>query len=112
MTSLSSRRSPMVPCNHVGEHQIKLGPVVMRQRSSPHHGNLIYGWFDDPDQTGPTNESPRDAPCLFCGTPARADDVRTHNLFRPGEYAARSYFHRTHKTCAECGPISIDGLVL
>jgi len=44
-------------------------------------GNRIYGWFDDPDQTEPSHEPPRDAPCLFCGLPVHADDVRTHGCY-------------------------------
>jgi hypothetical protein len=63
--------------------------------------NRIYGWFDDSDQIDPTCEPPRDAPCLFCGLPIYAADVRTHAILHRGEYAARSYFYRTHRTCAE-----------
>lgn len=85
----------------------------MREHSAPQSiaGNLVYGWFDDPDQSEPTYEPPRDAPCLFCGTAVHADDVRTHSLIAPGDYAARSYFYRTHRTCAERGE-SRDGMVL
>jgi hypothetical protein len=43
-------------------------------------GNAFYGWFDDPGQTEPTYEPPRNAPCLFCGFQVLADDVRTHSL--------------------------------
>jgi hypothetical protein len=73
--------------------------------------NQIYGWFDDPDQSAPSYEPPRDAPCLFCGHPVRPEDVRTHSLIVPSDYAARSYFYRTHRTCAEGGG-SKDGIVL
>ena len=55
-------------------------------------GNAFYGWFDDAEQTKPSYEPPRNAPCLFCGSRISGDDVRTHNLFHRGEYAARSYF--------------------
>lgn len=77
-------------------------------------GNQFYGWFDDPTQTAPTYEPPRDAPCPFCGTPVHAEDVRTHNLMRQGEYAARSYFYRTHRTCAETDKThtAMDGFIL
>lgn len=77
-------------------------------------GNRIYGWFDDPDQEAPTYEPPRDATCLFCGSAVHADDVRTHNLMYRGEYAARSYFYYTHKSCAESDPshTAMDGVVL
>ena len=64
-------------------------------------GNIFYGWFDDAEQSDPTYEPPRDAPCTLCGFPVHADDVRTHSLMYQGQYAARSYFYRTHRTCAE-----------
>lgn len=67
---------------------------------SPPAANLIYGWFDDPDAPA-SYEPPRDAPCLYCGKPVHADDVRTHSLMYSGTYAARSYFYRTHRTCDE-----------
>jgi hypothetical protein len=65
--------------------------------------NSFYGWYDDATQDAgkPSFEPPRDAPCPFCGTPISAENVRTHNLMYTGEYAARSYFYRTHRTCDE-----------
>ena len=77
-------------------------------------GNQFYGWFDDPDQDAPTYEPPRDAPCPFCGTSVHADDVRTHGLLHQGQYAARSYFYRTHRTCAErdATNTAMDGFIL
>ena len=63
--------------------------------------NSIYGWFDDAEQIEPSYEPPRDAPCLYCGVKVRADDVRTHSLIMAGAYGARSYFYRTHRTCAD-----------
>lgn len=76
--------------------------------------NAFYGWFDDPDQTAPTYEPPRDAPCLFCGADLHADDVRTHSLMVPSAYATRSYFYRTHRSCAEDNSedTDLDGFVL
>lgn len=76
--------------------------------------NAFYGWFDDPTQSRPSYEPPRDTPCLFCGTPVREDDVRTHSLMYEHEYAARSYFYRTHRTCAEKDKThtTLDGFVL
>jgi hypothetical protein len=76
--------------------------------------NMIYGWFDDHDQAEPTYEPPRDAPCLFCGSAVHIGDVRTHNLMYSGQYAARSYFYRTHRSCAETDPshTAMDGIVL
>lgn len=62
---------------------------------------IFYGWYDDADQSEPTYEPPRDAPCPFCGYPIHVEDVRTHSLMYAGQYAARSYFYRTHRTCAE-----------
>jgi hypothetical protein len=77
-------------------------------------GNSFYGWLDDPEQREPTYEPPRDAPCLFCGNQIHAGDVRTHSLMYQGEYAARSYFYRTHRSCAEADPTNteMDGFVL
>lgn len=77
-------------------------------------GNRIYGWFDDPDQVEPTYEPPHDATCLFCGLPVREGDVRTHSLMYRGQYAARSYFYRTHRSCAETDHThtAMDGVVL
>jgi len=77
-------------------------------------GNSFYGWFDDPDQAEPTYEPPRDTPCLFCGTSVHVEDVRTHSLMYRGQYAARSYFYRTHRSCAETDPThtAMDGVVL
>lgn len=76
-------------------------------------GNVIFGWFDDADQTTPSHDPPRDAPCLFCGFPIDESDVLTHSLMYRGEYAARSYFYRTHRTCSEReGNMPMDGFVL
>lgn len=77
-------------------------------------GNIIYGRFDDAEQREPSYEPPKDAPCLFCGTAIHADDVRTHGLMHVGQYAARSYFYRTHRTCAEndLTHTAMDGFVL
>lgn len=77
-------------------------------------GNKFYGWFDDADQTTPSYEPPRDAPCPFCGTAVHAEDVRTHSLMYQGQYAARSYFYRTHRTCAQKDPThtAMDGFIL
>lgn len=64
-------------------------------------GNAFYGWYDDASQARdqPTYDPPHDAPCLYCGKPIAADDVRTHSLMYTGQYGARSYFYRTHKSC-------------
>lgn len=81
---------------------------------SGHTEQIFYGWFDDPTQTEPTYEPPRDAPCPFCGKPIYSGDVRTHSLMYAGQYAARSYFYRTHRTCAETDPThtAMDGFIL
>lgn len=81
---------------------------------TPSEGNAFYGWFDDETQTTPSYEPPRDAPCLFCGFKIHADDVRTHSLMYVGQYAARSYFYRTHRTCSEKDPThtATDGFIL
>lgn len=80
----------------------------------PNAGNAVYGWFDDPDQIEPSYEPPRNAPCLFCGFPVHADDVRTHSLMFRNQYGARSYFYRTHRTCADhdLSNTAMDGFVL
>ncbi|MGH6889410.1 MAG: hypothetical protein ACREHF_09460 [Rhizomicrobium sp.] len=77
-------------------------------------GNAFYGWFDDPDQTEPTYEPPRDAPCPFCGFAVHAEDVRTHSVLYRGQYAARTYFYRTHRTCAQRDSThaAADGFIL
>ena len=78
--------------------------------------NSFYGWYDDASQASnaPSFEPPRDAPCLFCGSKIHADDVRTHSLMYQGAYAARSYFYRTHRTCADkdASGIGMDGFIL
>jgi hypothetical protein len=91
-------------------------------------GNVFYGWFDE-GETEPTYDPPRGAPCPFCGFGIGKDDVRTHNLLYAdgitakddGEivavqkpYAARSYFYRTHRTCAETDPThtAMDDFIL
>jgi hypothetical protein len=74
--------------------------------------NLFFGWFADASQAVPSYDPPHDAPCLFCGMKIKADDVRTHSLMYRGEYAARSYFYRTHRTCANRGDWPMDGFIL
>ena len=90
-----------------------MGEVAQTMRGAA-RGNTFYGWFDDPGQTAPTYEPPRDAPCLFCGFPVRADDVRTHSLMYRGGYGPRSYFYRTHRTCADADETNtaMDGFIL
>lgn len=63
---------------------------------------IFYGYHEDPAGTVPDFEPPRDAPCLYCGKPVHAEDVRTHSLmYASPTYAKRSYFYRTHRTCDE-----------
>ena len=51
---------------------------------------IFYGYFEDTCDK-PDFEPPRDAPCLYCGKPVHAEDVRTHNLmYSAGSYAKRS----------------------
>jgi len=77
-------------------------------------GNTFYGWLDDATQDEPTYEPPRNAPCPFCGHPIHADDVTTHSLMYRGQYAARTYFYRTHRTCADQDDTgtAMDGFIL
>ena len=74
----------------------------------------FYGFFEDGGDV-PVYDPPHDAPCLFCGEPVTADDIRTHCLMYSSEsYAKRSYFYRTHRTCAETDTTNTakDGFVL
>lgn len=77
------------------------------RETKPMTENAFYGWYDDasqpPDQ--PTYDPPHDGPCLYCGKPLLPDDVRTHSLMYAGQYGARSYFYRTHRTCDEWASI-------
>lgn len=76
---------------------------------------VFYGWFENLQDETPAYSPPRDAPCPFCGKPISADDVRTHSfMYASGGYAERSYFYRTHRTCAEASvsPTAMDGFIL
>lgn len=76
---------------------------------------IFYGYFENPQDTAPAYQPPRDAPCPFCGKPVHEDDVRTHNLmYQAKTYARRNYFYRTHRTCAEKDPThtAMDGFIL
>jgi hypothetical protein len=79
--------------------------------------NQFYGFYDDATQPSnqPTYDPPHDAPCPFCGAKITANDVRTHCLmYASDSYAKRSYFYRTHRTCAENDPThtAMDGFIL
>lgn len=75
---------------------------------------IFYGYNEKAD--GPADyDPPHDAPCPFCGKPISPDDVRTHSLmYTAPSYAKRSYFYRTHRTCAETDPThtAMDGFIL
>lgn len=78
---------------------------------------LFYGWFDDADQQEPSYNPPLGGPCPLCGRHmvVMEQDVRTHSLMYQGKvYGKRSYFYRTHKTCAEKDPThtAADGFIL
>ena len=76
-------------------------------------GNKFYGWFDDAEQTEPSYDPPHNAPCPFCGVSISGDDVQTPSLLYVGQYAARSYFYRQHKSCAKrFYPLNMDGFIL
>lgn len=76
----------------------------------------FYGWYDDASQANdnPTFEPPRNAPCPFCGVAIHPGDMRTHSLMYTEGYANRSYFYRTHRTCADRDQtgIGMDGFIL
>lgn len=79
--------------------------------------NQFYGFYDDASQPvdQPSYDPPHDAPCPFCGHQITPDDVRTHCLMYTAKtYAKRSYFYRTHRTCAEADPThtAMDGFIL
>ena len=79
--------------------------------------NQIYGYFEEANgfDGEPTYDPPHDAPCPFCGFKIAPNDVRTHSLmYQAPEYAKRSYFYRTHRTCAEKDPTrtAMDDFVL
>ena len=77
---------------------------------------VFYGWYENEQDKEPAYSPPRDAPCPFCGTPVSKDDVRTHCfVFATPSYAQRSYFYRTHRTCAEKhdpSHTSMDGFIM
>lgn|ERR1700722_5487396 len=77
---------------------------------------LFYGWFDDADQTEPSYSPPLGAPCPLCGKKIAPmiGDIRTHSLMYQGAYAKRSYFYRTHRTCADRDETktAADGFIL
>jgi hypothetical protein len=76
----------------------------------------FYGYFEDAAlDAKPGYDPPHDAPCPFCGKPITGDDVRTHSLmYSAPSYAKRSYFYRTHRTCAETDSTHTarDGFIL
>jgi hypothetical protein len=76
---------------------------------------VFYGWFDDP-QSDPTYSPPLGGPCPLCGKiiTLLVNDVSTHSLMYHGSYAKRSYFYRTHKSCAErdATQTAADGFIL
>lgn len=82
----------------------------------PGADQIFYGFYEDANTISkPEYEPPRDAPCLFCGKPIHPEDVRTHSLmYASGVYAKRSYFYRTHRSCAETDPThtAMDGVIL
>lgn len=77
---------------------------------------IFYGYFEDASAGAkPEYDPPYDAPCPFCGMHLRRDDARTHSLLYSSKtYAQRSYFYRTHRTCAEADSThtAMDGFIL
>ena len=76
----------------------------------------LWGWFDEAGQTEATYDPPHDAPCPYCLAPITPIDVRTHSImYQDAAYAKRSYFYRTHRTCAQDarvrGDESMDGRI-
>jgi hypothetical protein len=58
----------------------------------------LLGYYDRADQTEPTYNPPKDAPCVICYKPLCAP-LKTISLLKPG--GSRSYFYRAHKACYE-----------
>lgn len=81
---------------------------------------IFYGYHEDAGPGRAPEYEPMAIepfpPCPFCG--ARIDDphdVRTHSLMYSSQsYAERSYFYRTHRTCAEKDQThtAMDGFIL
>lgn len=97
----------MTPIERINEDAMR------RQRDE----QLFYGWFDDAAQTEASYSPPLGGPCPLCGKTmlVMEQDVRTHSLMYQGKvYGKRSYFYRTHKTCAEKDPThtAADGFIL
>jgi hypothetical protein len=80
-----------------------MGSVVNFVSERHKEENVFYGWFDDATQSEPTYSPPIGGPCILCGKmmSVGSDDVRTHNVMFRSAYAKRSYFYRTHRTCAD-----------
>ena len=89
-------------------------PDLSAGMKQPMTNKSFYGWYDDASQpvSQPSYEPPRDAPCPYCGKPIHVGDVRTHSLMYVGDYAARSYFYRTHRTCDESSQTGLDDFIL
>lgn len=78
----------------------------------------VYGYYDRPDQPmeQPTINPDVRGPCLFCGEPMTAENIRTHSMMAmPETGPERSYFYRTHRTCHEAADnkqrVQIDDVV-
>lgn len=81
--------------------------MVQRHENEQH----FYGWFDDANQEEPTYSPPLGGPCILCGRNMMAfsGDIRTHSLMYAEGYGKRSYFYRTHRTCAEQDETGLAG---
>lgn len=81
---------------------------------------IFYGYYEDAAPGAKPEYEPMSVdpfpPCPFCGAPIDdLHDVRTHSLMHSaGAYAKRTYFYRTHRTCAEKDTThtAMDGFIL
>ncbi len=75
---------------------------------------IFYGICEEGTE-GSVYDPPHDAPCPFCGKAIIPTDVKTHSLMWAGQtYARRSYFYRTHSSCAGRDPThtAMDDFIL
>lgn len=78
---------------------------------------MFYGFFEEGQEKPIYDPHEKYGPllCPFCGKLLLPDDVRTHSLmYSAPAYAKRSYFYRTHRTCAEKDQThtAMDGFIL
>jgi hypothetical protein len=66
----------------------------------------ILGYFTDKSQDSPAYDPGLSVPCPLCEKPLNAAPRRTHSLMLLAR--KRSWFFRTHQTCAERQPQALQ----